>query len=86
MNLDGGMGSRTRTRSKYGVEIGALVYTGGLFPVTGYYQYVEHAEPLAETCFVSRQAMHGMLFERGDKVPDLAACGHKVIWKLVAIY
>lgn len=66
--------------------IGTEVETGGRFPVTGYYSFVKHKDGGGEDCFVSPQVRNGMLFEKGDRVPDLVSCPHTVCWRLNSVY
>ncbi len=66
--------------------IGTVVETGDRFPATGYYSFAGHKDDVGDECFVSPQVKFGMLFERGDRVPDLVACTHVVRWKLDAVY
>ena len=66
--------------------IGTVVETGDLFPATGYYSFAGHKDGAGEGCFIPPQVELGMLFERGDRVPDLVACTHVVRWRLDAVY
>ena len=81
-----GLSAGNGTGKKRDKRIGMTLRTGGTFPVTGYYAYAGHEDGGGRDCFVSPQCATGMLFERGDKVPDLVACTHVVVWRLVSVW
>lgn len=58
------------------------VETGGLIPVSGYYCYMGHRDGDDDGCFISMYARDGLFFREGERMPDLIACRHVILWKI----